>query len=250
MSNPLLMLGPGGDFVTCYDQASTGEVGRLEGTQGANQAGMEQDAPVAIMDELPDESPRTFAAVARAAKAGKCRFVVPNRGANTGAMHSEAVSATTSSAPTSIQVSAVLESLDSWLEAQQDVLRDMATALAARTNARTAGRVSAPAVVFTPAHAAHAGSNAVAGADVADVHPPIPANTTFGQEVGHEPYSQATSHPYSDPRSAALPRLFTNASGTGGRTGRQQSHDVRARRGAGPKGSTPPPIQQGSLFGG
>lgn len=266
MTPPLMMLGPGGDYVTRFDVKGEGLI------KTHTQQVQEQDR----------DSESAGNGAAWGFLPGRGRKTKKNQTAKTQAdryehTESAALPATyVAAGPQGVanlhQQLAMLQAIENWLGTQEeeigrlaavqtvteaelsrDIADDAAPIRVIRWNGGTMDLPTPkPALITantttvpepTPCHAfATEGEAAVA----IDNTTPPERSADDGQP---EPHAQADENPYADSRHPALQRLFADDARARRSLGRLKGHGLRARRSAHQKGLPQAGCEQGALFG-
>jgi len=154
---------------------------------------------------------------------------------------------------------AVMSAAETWMMTQQQAMRILARlaeqmkapveVLAASMGAEIEGRLSVSA--SDTRIAMRQGGAMTASAEDDGSSPAERQNheaCVLVAEIDHESDTEAATHTYTHSRPARGTRLFADLAGVGGRIGQKQGDRLRARRGADQKGSFGSRPQQGTLF--
>jgi hypothetical protein len=264
MNTPLMMLGPGGDYVTRFDASGPQLLSRVAQTQGhpsdadsdsassnAGYARYRRRKPAQAADALAaGDSPVT---VEHFRDADGDRFE-----------HSLPSPAPVYTAPAKRWVkvgslAAASAAIEAWLAQQTKALADAALILKTLRSepdpwAQSMGDIE-DAWSTRNADITHhildddadldSDTDPVDGvASISASRRPFMENT-----YGPQTHAQAAEDPADGPRLATHTRLFPDLAGDGRRLGRQQGHRLRTRRGADQEGGLATRSEQGSLFG-
>ena len=262
MTTPLMMLGPGGDYVTQYDVKGDG----LIKTRASATAGHDRDAQSsggsAAWGWLPG----------RGKKAAKTRKAAPVTDRYEHTEPTDDLPATYAMPGLSElhQQHAVLQAITNWMDGQQEEI-DRLAAIQTVTEAELARPTQADAhdvrvirwnggtmSLPLPCHAfdqnADQNEQTETHAAATDEHAAsVLAVTTQPERTADDgqpqPHAQADEDSYDDSRHPALQRLFADDARARRSFRRLKGNGLRTRRSADQKGLPDPGCQQGALFG-
>ena len=254
MTAPLMMIGPGGDYVTRYDVKGEG----LIKTRTQQTAGHDRDA---------ESSGNSAAWGWLPGRRNKQKQSKRTRAAADHYEHTEAPALPATYAKPGLadlkQQLAMLQAIDHWLTGQQDELDRLAAIqtateadLAQAETASAVGSATPPAPIRvirwnggtmdlpTPAPD-HTFASPVGV--MADEEQPNPERSVSDDQP--QPHPQADENFDADSRHPAIARLFADDARARRSLRRLKSHGLRARRSAHQKGLPDTRCEQGALFG-
>lgn len=254
MTTPLMMIGPGGDYVTRFDVKGDG----LIKTRARATAGHDRDAESSGGSAAWGWLPRRGRKRAEAQTAPKAQDQY---------QHTEPAALPATYAKPGLadlhSQFAMLQVIEHWLTGQQDEIdrlaaiqtvteADLARTAQSQTDVRvirwnggtmklpTPARPSVPTPV--PCHS-------FADDDSINLNNQQPNPERSAEDGQPQPHAQADEDPYDDSRHPALQRLFADDARARRSFRSLKGHGLRARRGLDQKGLPDPRPEQGALFG-
>jgi hypothetical protein len=234
MAIPLVMTGPGGDYVNQYRPRGK-RIVRTQGQQGETESNGGHTAWSKLPKRKPSAREQPLSVGPATAQPDRFEHTEPTPQPGLYRPNSADPKHGASAQSPQASMAVLSEVIGAWLQAQR----------------RSLVRMSEQTLTLKPiSDDAHQRAVAKVLRDLENVGALTAPLEKHHELDPHQSHAQADEHPHPHPRPAAGTRLFPDDAGTRRRTGRQQGHHLRARRGADQKRRLAAAGQQGTLFGG